>query len=38
MIRVKKVRENAIIPERQGNIEKSSCIDLTVAKVSINGQ
>lgn len=38
MIRVKKVRENAIIPERQGNIEKSSCIDLTVAKVSINGE
>ena len=38
MIRVKKVRENAIIPERQGNIEKSSCIDLTIAKVSINGE
>ena len=38
MIRVKKVRSNAIIPERQGSIEKSSCIDLTVAKVTINGK
>ena len=38
MIRVKKVRSNAIIPERQGSIENSSCIDLTVAKVTINGK
>lgn len=38
MIRVRKIRENATIPQRQGSIEKSSCIDLTIADVTINGK
>lgn len=38
MIKVKKIRENAIIPARQGDVQQSSCIDLTVAEVAINGK
>lgn len=38
MIKVKKIRENAIIPERIGGREKSAWIDLHISAVSVNGK
>lgn len=38
MIKVKKIRDNAIIPTRIGGREKSAWIDLHIVAVSVNGE
>lgn len=38
MIKIKKIRENAIIPTRIGGREQSAWIDLNVVAVSVNGE
>lgn len=37
MIKVRKIREDAIIPKRIGGREKSAWIDLNIVAVSVNG-
>lgn len=38
VIKVKKVREDAIVPKRIGSVEQSAWIDLNVVAVSVNGK